>query len=79
MTGLKTNHLTSFATGFSPQPNSLDFTLIFAKHDLKDVVTIFMLLILCFFVYFIGMIWATIQDLNDIKAVSFHKTVGILY
>ena len=34
--------------------------------------TIFMMLIICYIVYFIGMIWATIRDWKDAKLVSKH-------
>ena len=86
MTTAKTNHLTSFGTGFFPQPNKIDFEFIFANNcndtddNLKDApkinncfadnMTIFLLLIISFMFYFIGMIWAILKDNKDDKAVS---------
>ena len=39
-TAFKTNHLTSFATGFAPQVNKIDFALFFAKTSFTDNMTI---------------------------------------
>ena len=72
MTAAKTNHLTSFATGFFPVPNTIDFEFVFANNCndtdeenyhynannnncFMDNMTIFLLLIISFTFYFIGM------------------------
>ena len=86
MTTAKTNHLTSFGTGFFPQPNKIDFEFVFANNCndtddnlegapkinncFADNLTIFLLLIISFMFYFIGMIWAIVKDNKDDKAVS---------
>ena len=96
MTTAKTNHLTSFGTGFFPQPNKIDFEFIFANNcndtddNLKDApkinncfadnMTIFLLLIISFMFYFIGMIWAILKDNKDDKAVSrFFQTLLLVH
>jgi hypothetical protein len=69
-TAAKTNHLTSFSTGFFPEPNIIDFEFVFANDSFSDNSTIFMLLIITMIFYLIGMIWATVKDMKDDKAVS---------
>lgn len=69
-TGAGTNHLTSFATGFAPHPNTINFKFIFAMASFKDNMTTYMLLLFTFLVYFCLMIWAAIKDRKDLKAVS---------
>ncbi len=64
------NHLTSFASGFYPEPNSIDFEFVFTNVSFKDNVTIFMFIILVFLFYFGGMIWATLKDGKDLEAVK---------
>ena len=66
----ETNHLTSFASGYLSESNSIDFTLIFAAPSFKDNMTIFLLLIICYIFYFIVIIWAIVKDIKDLKAVS---------
>ena len=69
-TSFETNHLTSFASGYLSESNSIDFTLIFAAPSFQDNITIFLLLIICYIFYFIVMIWAIVKDIKDVKAVS---------
>ena len=69
-TSFETNHLTSFASGYLSESNSIDFTLIFAAPSVQDNITIFLLLIICYIFYFIVMIWAIVKDIKDVKAVS---------
>ena len=70
VTSAQVNHLTSFATGFFPQPNHIDFEFIFAEASFQDNLTIFLLMIVSLLFYFIMMIWATCKDKKDAKAVS---------
>jgi hypothetical protein len=71
LTAAGANHLTSFVTGFMPQPNTVDFDFIFAAPSFSDNMTIFMLIIVTFIVYLCMMIWAILKDKKDLKAVSF--------
>ena len=41
VTAFTSNHLTSFATGFLPEVNSIDFNFIFAHASFEDNMTIF--------------------------------------
>ena len=41
VTAFVTNHLTSFATGFLPVPNKIDFQFVFAHATFEDNMTIF--------------------------------------
>ena len=70
-----TNHLTSFVSGFMPQPNLIDFDFIFATVSISDNMTIFMLIIVTFIVYLATMIWAAIKDRKDLKSVSFFSSL----
>ncbi len=63
-------HLTSFASGYFPKVNTIDFRAIWAKASFQDNMTIYLLLIFCFFFYFIFMIWATWRDIKDKKLLS---------
>ena len=45
-TACLTDHLTSFATGFVPEVNSIDFEFVFASASFQDNVTIYICLII---------------------------------
>ncbi len=70
VTACETNHLTSFATGWFPEPNTIDFNFVFAIDSFSDNSTIFTLLIITIILYLICMIWATWKDIKDDKRVS---------
>ena len=70
VTAAQTNHLTSFATGWFPEPNTIDFAFVFARGSFSDNITIFILLIITMILYLICMIWATWKDIQDDKLVS---------
>ena len=70
ITAFEVDHLTSFGSGFLPEPNAIDFAFIFTRVSFSDHMTIFILLIIYFIVYFSGMIWATLKDKKDLEAVS---------
>jgi hypothetical protein len=70
VTAATCDHLTSFATGFFPVPNTLDFEFIFAQDGFEDNMTVFMLLILSIITYLVGMIWAAKKDKVDVKKVG---------
>lgn len=63
------DHLTSFATGFVPEVNTIDFDFVFAHASFEDNLTIYFCLIICFTIYIIGMIWAIVMDFSDKKKV----------
>ena len=54
-----------------------DFTFIYAVPSINDNVTVFVLLIICYVFYFIGMIWAIMKDFKDAKEVSFYFILPI--
>ena len=70
ITGCSTNHLTSFASGFFPESNTIDFEFIFANSSFVDNLTINFFVILCFTLYIIGMIYALIMDRKDLKKIN---------
>ena len=65
-----TNHLTSFATGFFPEVNTIDFDFVFAHASFEDNLTIYLCLIITFTVFFITMIWAVWRDIKDSRNVK---------
>lgn len=69
LTACGATHLTSFATGFVPQPNTLDFEFVFAAASFEDNLTIYLLLIIITFLYIVWMIWALWKDRKDEKKV----------
>lgn len=64
-----TNHLTSFATGFFPEVNTIDFDFVFAHASFEDNLTIYLCMIITFILFLIAMIWATWRDIKDAKNV----------
>lgn len=65
--GCGTNHLSSYGSGWFPEVNTIDFEFVFAHASFEDNLTIYMLLIITFVLYIIGMIFAIIQDMRDEK------------
>ena len=63
-------HLTSFATGFFPEVNSIDFEFVFTAGDFEDNVTVYMFLDIALICYICWMIWAIFKDRQDEKKVS---------
>ncbi len=61
------SHLTSFATGFFPEVNTIDFELVFAAASFEDNLTAYVFLIIVFTLYVIWMIWALYKDRQDAK------------
>ena len=57
----------SFASGFFPIPNTIDFQFVFAAASFEDNLTIYMCLIITFTIFFILLIWAIITDMRDIR------------
>ena len=57
-THCKSDHLTSFGTGFFVVPNSVDFDYIFANADFADNLTIYMVIILTALFYILLSMWA---------------------
>ena len=69
LSGCMTSHLTSFATGFFPMANTLDFKFVFAAASFQDNLTINMLLIITMATYLAVMIWAIKRDIKDEKLI----------
>ena len=69
LSGCVTSHLTSFATGFFPMVNSIDFKFVFAASSFQDNLTINMLLIITIGTYLAMMIWAIVRDKKDEKLI----------
>ena len=65
MTACLSNHLTSFATGFMPEINVVDFDFIYAGASFQDNITIFLTLIICFLIFISMTIWSLIRDRKD--------------
>ena len=70
VTAIRTNHLSSFASGFLPEPNVIDFEFVFANASFQDNLTLFLLLIICYIFFIVGLIWAIFKDKSDTKSVS---------
>ena len=70
VTAIRTNHLSSFASGFLPEPNVIDFEFVFANASFQDNLTLFFLLIICYIFFIVGLIWAIFKDKSDTKSVS---------
>ena len=56
VTAFESNHLTSFATGFRPQTNTIDFQFVFAFPSFEDNMTIFVRRRFCSFSVFSSVI-----------------------
>ena len=69
LSGCTSSHLTSFATGFFPMANTLDFKFVFAAASFQDNLTINMLLIITVATYLAVMIWAIVRDIKDEKSI----------
>ena len=65
-----TNHLTSFATGFFPEVNTIDFDFVFAHASFEDNLTIYLCMIIVFILFLIAMIWAIWRDIKDKRNVK---------
>ena len=60
------DHLTSFGTGFFPEPNKIDFEFLLADFDYADNVTIMMVLLVTIILFLITLIWAQLKDRKDV-------------
>ena len=69
LSGCTSSHLTSFATGFLPMVNTIDFKFVFAARSFQDNLTINMLLIITLTTYLAVMIWAIVRDNKDAKLI----------
>ncbi|XP_070581325.1 polycystin-1-like protein 2 [Ptychodera flava] len=61
------SHLTSFASDFFVPPNSIDFSTVFNKFDLRENSAVFATVFALLGVYFILLIWARRKDKKDIE------------
>ena len=69
LSGCGTDHLTSFGSGFFPEPNTIDFDFIFAHASFEDNLTIYLCLIITFTLYLLALIWALLRDRKDLAAL----------
>ena len=70
MTHCSVTHLTSFGSGYFPEPNTIDFEFVFADADFSDNMTIYMTLLITTVVFLVTMIWAGFKDHQDVKKVN---------
>ncbi|XP_077979555.1 polycystin family receptor for egg jelly-like [Glandiceps talaboti] len=59
-------HLTNFASAWVIPPNAIDFDYVFANMDFYKNPTIYIVTIVVFVFYFIGMIWCRRKDRRDL-------------
>ncbi|XP_037093243.1 uncharacterized protein LOC119113030 [Pollicipes pollicipes] len=72
------NHLTSFGSGFFVMPNrAIDFEYVFAnaryvlpKISFEDNLSIYLTLIISFFIYLVLMFWARWKDKKDLEKIG---------
>lgn len=69
MTQCQASHLTSFASGFFPSPNEINFEFIFANAGFTDNVSIYMTLAFTLALFMVLLIWARYKDREDLKEV----------
>ncbi|XP_070581220.1 polycystin family receptor for egg jelly-like isoform X2 [Ptychodera flava] len=60
------SHLTNFASAWIIPPNEIDFDYVFANMDFYKNPTIYIVTIVVFVLYFIGLIWARRKDKKDL-------------
>jgi len=60
------NHLTEFASGWIVIPNEINFNYVWSNGSFTQNMTIYITVIVISTIYFILMIWAQINDRNDI-------------
>ncbi len=70
-----TDHLSQYGSGFYTEVNTVDFEFIFTRADFADNATVYMCLIVTFFVYLVCLIYGLVRDRLDLKklAVPFLK------
>jgi len=78
------NHLTEFASGWIVVPNDIDFDYVWSNASFTQNMTIYITVILISTIYFILLIWAQINDRNDmikleIKSFSSNKSNDIYF
>ncbi|XP_037775872.1 polycystic kidney disease protein 1-like 2 [Penaeus monodon] len=70
MTQCQASHLTSFASGFFPSPNEINFEFIFANAGFTDNVSIYMTLAFTLALFMVLLIWARYKDREDLKELG---------
>ena len=63
----RASHLTSFAAGFFPTPNTIDFEFVFAEAAFTDNLTIYLTIIISLLLYLLLTIWSYLSDKEDRK------------
>ena len=73
----KCNHTTLFSGGFMVQPNTIDWSFVFANIDFLSNPTLYVCEILTFIVFIIAVIWARRKDSKDLEKVNIlsHKEI----
>ncbi|ESN95043.1 hypothetical protein HELRODRAFT_124863, partial [Helobdella robusta] len=64
------NHLTSFSGGFVVQPNTLDWSFIFANADIAKNPTLYSTVIIIGLLYLLALIWARWKDKKDFEKLG---------
>nr|XP_027217782.1 polycystic kidney disease protein 1-like 2 [Penaeus vannamei] len=70
MTQCRASHLTSFASGFFPSPNLINFEYIFANAGFTDNMSIYMTLIFTLVGFLVLLVWARFKDREDLKELG---------
>jgi polycystin 1L2 len=78
------NHLTEFASGWIVVPNEINFNYVWSNASFTQNITIYITVIVISTIYFILMIWAQINDRNDmikleIQSFSSNKLEDIYF
>ena len=71
-TACYSDHLSSFATGFSSERNSIDFNFVYAFASVDGNRAALVMVALAFVVYVLAMIWAVGRDKYDQREVRNH-------
>ncbi len=69
ITSCGARHLTSFATGFTPELTTIDFEFVFTESDFEDNLTVYLMVILVATAYFSWLCWAIWMDRRDKRRV----------
>ena len=64
------NHTTLFSGGFVVQPNTIDWSFVFANLDFLSNPTLYVCEIVILLVFMLAVIWARRKDKKDVEKVS---------
>ncbi|KAG1652539.1 Polycystic kidney disease protein 1-like 2 [Nymphon striatum] len=66
----RSNHMTTFGSGFFVKPNTIDFDYVFANANIEDNITIYLTVIISFVIYILLLIWARHKDKKDKEKIG---------